>query len=128
MEPYHGQLPAKKADSKLKKEKKDGPPPTISIVLYPLHIAREGKTCTVPPSTPDYTQINCTGPTLHTAEPQYRRKYDPARQRNSQRPGTPKINRTRDECNKWINTHINTAYKYNEKRKKKKIPLEGRQY
>jgi hypothetical protein len=71
------------------------------------------------------TQINCTGPTLHTAEPHAERKYDPARQRNSQRPSTPKINKTRDECNKCINTH--TKHRL-QKQRKKKIPPEERPF
>jgi hypothetical protein len=48
--------------------------------------------------------------------------YDPARQRNSQGLSTPKINRTRDECNKWINTHksppTNTTKKEDPTRRK----------
>jgi hypothetical protein len=61
--------------------------------------------------------------TSHSGVP-HRRKYDPARQRNSQEPSTLKINKTRDECNKEINT-LNTAYIYKEK---VTIPPEEKQY
>jgi hypothetical protein len=118
MEPYHRQPPAKRADSKLKKAKKDGPyPPTISIIPYPPQQNPKEEKSVQSRHPPQATaQINCTGPTLHTAEPYALGKYDPARQRSSQGPSTPKINRTRDECNKWINTQT-TAYKCNEKRR-----------
>ncbi len=102
MEPYHRQPQAKKTDSKLKKAKKNGPyPPTISIVPYPpQQNPREEKP--IQPRHPPQasTQINSTGPTLHKAEPHTEGKYDPAHQRNSQGPSTPKINRTREECKK----------------------------
>ncbi len=103
MEPYHRQPPAKRANSKLKKAKKDGPyPPTISIVPYPPQQSPRKEKPVQPRHPPQAsTQINSTRPTLHKAEPHTEGKYDPARQRNSQRPSTPKINRTRDECNKW---------------------------
>ena len=41
------------------------------------------------------TQINCTGPALHAAEPHTKNLYDPARQRNSHGPSTPKVNKAR---------------------------------
>ncbi len=108
MEPYHRQPPADKADSKLKTAKKNGPHPshyfnrTVPITTEPQRRKKP-----VQPRHPPQanTQINSTGPTLHTAEPHAEGKYDPARQKNSQGPSTPKINRTRDECNKWINTY-----------------------
>jgi hypothetical protein len=127
MEPYHRQPPAKRADSKLKKAKKDGPHPlTISIVPYPPQQSPREEKPVQPRHPPQAsTQINCTGPTLHTAEPHAERKYDPARQRNSQEPSTPKINRTRHESNKWINTHetppTNTTKKRKFHRKKTNI-------
>jgi hypothetical protein len=42
--------------------------------------------------------------TPHSGAPR-RKKNDLARQRNSQKPSTLKINGARDECNKGINTH-----------------------
>ncbi len=93
MEPYHRQPPAKKADSKLKKEKKDGPyPPTISIVPYRLNRAQEKKKPVQSRHPPqDSTQINSTGPTLHKGEPHTEEKNmtQPARE-NSQEPSTSK--------------------------------------
>ncbi len=86
MEPYHRQPPADKADSKLKTAKKKGPqPPTISIVPYPPQQSPRKKP--VQPRHPPQasTQINSTGPALHTAEPHAEGKYDPARQKT---PGT----------------------------------------
>jgi hypothetical protein len=107
MESYHRQPHAKRADNKLKTaEESDHCPP--SFQSYRTHFNRDQKRknhvqSRHPPQAG--AQINCTGPTLHTAEPHTEEKYDPARQRNSQRPSTLKINRTRDECNKKINTH-----------------------
>ncbi len=120
MEPYHRQPSAEKANSKLKNAKKDGPyPPTISIVPYPPQQSpEEKKTCTVSPPTQASAQINSTGPTLHKAESHTEGKYDPARQRNSQRPGTPKINKTKDECNKFINTHTKHRLQKHQKKRK----------
>ena len=102
MEPYHRQPPADRADSKLKTAKKKGPhPPTISIVPYPPQQSPREEKPVQPRHPPQAsTQINSTGPALHTAEPHAEGKYDPARQRNPQGPSTPKVNRTRDECNK----------------------------
>ena len=95
MEPYHRQPPAKRADSKLKKEKKNGTHPfTISIVPYPPQPSPREEKPVQPRHPPQAsTQINSTGPTLHTAEPHAKQKHDPARQRNPQGPSTPKINR-----------------------------------
>jgi hypothetical protein len=78
-------------------------------------------------------QINSTGPTLHKAEPYTEGNYDPARQRKSQGPSTPKINRTRDECNKCVNTHTKTPpTNTTEKRKyhqmKDNIPREEKRH
>ncbi len=128
MEPYHRQLPAERADSKLKTAKKDGPqPPTITIVPYPPQQSPREEKPVQPRHPPQASnQINSTGPTLHKAEPHTEGKYDPARQRNSQGPRTPKINKTRDECNKCINTH--TKHRLQIQRKKKKIPPKERQY
>ncbi|MFO0006032.1 MAG: hypothetical protein ACK559_33400, partial [bacterium] len=56
------------------------------------------KTCTAPPPTPASTQINSTGPTLHTAEPHTEGKYDPARQRNPQGLSTPKIKQNKRQA------------------------------
>jgi hypothetical protein len=88
-------------------EKKNGPHPPTFQSYRTHHNRAQGKKKPVQPRHPPQasTQINCTGPTLHTAEPQAERKYDPAHQRNLQGTHTPKINKTRDECNKWINTH-----------------------
>ncbi len=85
MEPYHRQPPAKKTDNRLKKKEKQTIFPTISIVPYRLSRSpKEEKP--VQPRHPlqANTQINCTGPTLHIAEPHTDGKYDPARQRSSQ--------------------------------------------
>ncbi len=121
MEPYHRQPPANRADSKLKTAKKSGPHP-------PHYFNRTVPTTTEPkrrkPVQPRHplqasTQINSTGPTLHTSEPYAEGKLDPARQRNPQGPSTPKINRPRDECNKWINTHETPP---TNKKKKKENP------
>ncbi len=106
MEPYHRQPPARNAKSKLKKRKeKQTTPPTISIVPYPSQQSPR-KEKPVQPRHPlqANTQINRTGPTRHIAVPHTDRKYDPARQKSSHE-SSPKINRTRDESNKWTNTH-----------------------
>ncbi len=86
MEPYHRQPPAKKADSKLKKAKKDRPyPPIISTLPYPPQQSpREEKKKPVQPRHPPQasTQINCTGPTPHTenmTRPARKTPRDPAR-------------------------------------------------
>ncbi len=86
MEPYHRHPPAKKADSKLKTvKKKTNHSPTISVVPYPPQQRLKEEKPVQPRHPPQAnTQINCTGPTLHTAEPHTKGKYDPARQRNSQ--------------------------------------------
>ncbi len=119
MEPYHRQPLAKRADSKLKTARKNGPhPPTISIVPYPPQQSPREEKPVQPRRPPQASnQINSIGPTLHKAEPHTGRKYDPARQRNSQGPSTRKINRTRDECNRWINTHETPPTNKTKKRK-----------
>ena len=92
MEPYHRQPPADRADSKLKTAKTKGPhPPTTSIVPYPPQQSPRDEKPVQPRHPPQAsTQINSTGPTLHTAEPHAERKYDPARQRNLQGLTRPK--------------------------------------
>ncbi len=80
MEPYHRQPPADRADSKLKRN--GHTPPTISIVPYPpQQSTREEKPVQLRHPPQANTQINSTGPTLHTAEPHAEEKYDPARQK-----------------------------------------------
>ncbi len=92
MEPYHRQPPAERADSKLKTAKKNGPhPPHYFNRTVPTSTEPERrKTCTAPPPTQASTQINSTGPTLHTAEPHAEGKYDPARQKTPGDPARPK--------------------------------------
>ncbi len=127
MEPYHRQPPADRADSKLKTAKKKGPyPPHYFNRIVPTTTELKRRK-PVQPRHPlqASTQINSTGPTLHTAEPHAEGKLDPARQRNPQGPSTPKINRTRDERNKGINTHETLP---KNKTKTKKIPPEEKQY
>jgi hypothetical protein len=66
--------------------------------------------------------------TPHSGAP-YRRKYDPARQRNSQRPSKLRINRTRDGSNKEIKTH-KTPLTYTSKMKippEKKTIFKGKE-
>ncbi len=70
MEPYHRQPPAKRADSKLKKAKKDGPPPHHFNRTVPTTTEPEKKKPVQSRHPPQASaQINCTVPTLHTAEP-----------------------------------------------------------
>jgi hypothetical protein len=128
MEPYHRQPPAERADSKLKTAKENGTHTPPLFQSYRTHHNRaQEKEKPIQPRRPPQanTQINSTGPTIHTAEPHAEGKYDPARQRNPQGPSTPKINRTRDERNKWINTHETPP---TDKKKKKEIPPEEKQY
>jgi hypothetical protein len=89
---------------KTKKPTEDNQPsvhtPTISTVPYPLQHSQTGRK---PVQSRHPIQaiplINCTGPTLHTAE-SHRKIYDPARQRNSHGPSTPKVNKERNKCDK----------------------------
>ncbi len=120
MESYHRQPHAKKADNRLKTaEESDHCPPTISIVPYPLQQRQEEKNHVQSRHPPQAgAQINCTGPTLHTAEPHTEEKYDPARQRNSQRPST--LKKTRDGCNKKIKHTHKTPPTNTTKRRRRK--------
>ena len=91
MEPYRWQPPADRADSKLKTaKKKDHTPPLL--YSYSTHHSKAPEKKPVQPRhpTPASTQINSTGPTLHTAEPHAEGKYVPARQKTPGDPARPK--------------------------------------
>jgi hypothetical protein len=97
MELYHREPPAKKAKSKLEKEKeKQTTLPTISIVPYPPQQS-QGKKKNVQARHPLQAnpQINRTGPTRHIAEPHTDRKYTTQPARKVPTNPAPKINRTR---------------------------------
>ncbi len=93
MEPYHRQPPAERADSKLKTAKKNG---THTPPLFQSHRTHQNRApekkkpvqARHPPQAS--TQINSTGPALHTAEPHAEGKYDPARQKTPRDPARPK--------------------------------------
>ncbi len=86
MEPYHRQPPADRADSKLKTAKRKGPHPP-RFQSYRTHDNRAPEKPVQPHHPPQAsTQINSTGPALHTAESHAEGKYDPARQKT---PGDP---------------------------------------
>ena len=120
MEPYHTQPPAqKKCKIKLKKdEEKQTTPPHYFNRTVPTSTEPKKKN----PVQPRHllqanTPINCTGPTRHIAEPHTDRKYTTQPARKVPTNPAPKVNRTRDENNKWTNTH-ETPPKYNKNKEK----------
>ncbi len=107
----------------MKKIKKTaGQPFTISTVPYPLQQSQKRKK-PVQSRQPlqASAQINCTGPALHTTE-SHTKIYDPARQRNSHGPSTPKINRPETSVIDRIHTnhHLYIQRKTGKSRRKKK--------